>query len=80
VISQLIEESVINAIRHGKAKNIRVTVRIEEEICYIEVQDDGKLKSTKKRGLGTTFFEVFAPDWKLKSNQNGTLATMSTTF
>jgi hypothetical protein len=80
VISQLIEESVINAIRHGKAKNVRVTVRIEEEICYIEVQDDGKLKSTKKRGLGTTFFEVFAPDWKLKTNQNGTLATMSTTF
>ena len=80
VISQLIEESVINAIRHGKAKNVRVVVRIENEMCHIEVQDDGKLKSTKKRGLGTTFFEVFAPDWKLKSNQNGTLATMSTPF
>jgi signal transduction histidine kinase len=80
VISQLIEESVINAIRHGKAKNVRVIVWIEEEICHIEVQDDGKLKSTKKRGLGTTFFEVFAPDWKLKTNQNGTLATMSTPF
>ena len=53
---------------------------IEEEICHIEVQDDGKLKSTKKRGLGTTFFEVFAPDWKLKSNENGTLATMTTPF
>jgi len=80
VISQLIEESVINAIRHGKAKNVRVIVWIEEEICHIEVQDDGKLESTKKRGLGTTFFEVFAPDWKLKTNQNGTLATMSTPF
>ena len=80
VISQLIEESVINAIRHGKAKNVRVIVWIEEEICHIEVQDDGKLKSTKKRGLGTTFFEVFAPDWKLKTNQDGTLATMSTPF
>lgn len=80
VISQLIEESVINAIRHGKAKNVRVIVWIEEEICHIEVQDDGKLKSTKKRGLGTTFFEVFAPDWKLKSNENGTLATMTTPF
>jgi len=80
VISQLIEESVINAIRHGKAKNVRVIVWIEEEICHIEVQDDGKLKSTKKRGLGTTFFEVFAPDWKLKTNENGTLATMSTPY
>jgi hypothetical protein len=45
-----------------------------------EVHDYGKLKSTKKPGLGTTLFEVFAPDWKLKSNENGTLATMSTAF
>ena len=80
VISQLIEESVINAIRHGKAKNVKVTVWIEADICKIEVQDDGKLKSTKKPGLGSTFFQVFAPDWKLQTNKDGTLATMSTPF
>jgi signal transduction histidine kinase len=80
IISQLIEESVINAIRHGKAKNVKVRVWIVEEICYIEVQDDGKLKSTKKPGLGSTLFEVFAPDWNIQTNQDGTLATMSTQF
>lgn len=80
IISQLIEESVINAIRHGKAKNIKVTVWIEGDVCKIEVQDDGKLKSTKKPGLGSTLFQVFAPDWKLKTNDAGTLATMSTPF
>lgn len=80
IISQLIEESVINAIRHGKAKNVKVTVWIEGDICKIEVQDDGKLKSTKKPGLGSTLFQVFAPDWKLKTNDAGTLATMSTPF
>ena len=80
IISQLIEESVINAIRHGKAKNVRVRVLIEGDICKIEVQDDGKLKSTKKPGLGSTLFQVFAPDWKLKTNDDGTLATMSTPF
>lgn len=80
IISQLIEESVINAIRHGKAKNVKVDVWIEGDICKIEVQDDGKLKSTKKPGLGSTFFQVFAPDWKLQTNKDGTLATMSTPF
>jgi signal transduction histidine kinase len=80
VIAQLIEESVINAIRHGKAKNVRVNVTIENEICYIQIQDDGKLKSTRKPGLGSTFFQVFAPDWKLETNEVGTLATMSTPF
>jgi signal transduction histidine kinase len=80
IISQLIEESVINAIRHGKAKNVKVDVWIEGDICKIEVQDDGKLKSTKKPGLGSTLFQVFAPDWKLQTNKDGTLATMSTPF
>ncbi len=80
IISQLIEESVINAIRHGKAKNVKVNVWIEGDICKIEVQDDGKLKSTKKPGLGSTLFQVFAPDWKLQTNKDGTLATMSTPF
>ena len=80
IVSQLIEESVINAIRHGKAKNVRVRVLIEGDICKIEVQDDGKLKSTKKQGLGSTLFQVFAPDWKLQTNKDGTLATMSTPF
>ena len=80
IISQLIEESIINAIRHGKAKNVKVDVWIEADICKIEVQDDGKLKSTKKPGLGSTLFQVFAPDWKLQTNKDGTLATMSTPF
>jgi signal transduction histidine kinase len=80
IISQLIEESVINAIRHGKAKNVKVDVWIDGDICNIEVQDDGKLKSTKKPGLGSTLFQVFAPDWKLQTNKDGTLATMSTPF
>jgi signal transduction histidine kinase len=80
VISQLIEELVINAIRHGKAKNVRVRVSIIDGTCHISVQDDGKLKSTKKQGLGSTFFEVFAPDWKIGKNKDGTLATLTTPF
>jgi hypothetical protein len=80
IISQLIEELVINAIRHGKAKNVRVRVWIIDGTCHISVQDDGKLKSTKKQGLGTTFFDVFAPDWKIGKNQDGTLATLTTPF
>jgi K+-sensing histidine kinase KdpD len=80
VISQLIEELVINAIRHGKAKNVRVRAWIIDSTCHISVQDDGKLKSTKKPGLGSMFIEVFAPDWKIGKNQDGTLATLSTPF
>jgi len=80
IISQLIEELIVNAIRHGKAKNISISASVNGGRCLISVLDDGKLKSTKKTGLGSTLFEVFAPDWKLVSTPRGTLATLSARF
>jgi signal transduction histidine kinase len=80
IISQLIEELIVNAIRHGKAKNISISASVSGGRCLISVLDDGKLKSTKKTGLGSTLFEVFAPDWKLVSTPRGTLATLSARF
>jgi len=46
----------------------------------ISVLDDGRIKSTKKAGLGSTLFEVFAPDWKLVSTSQGTLATLTAKY
>lgn len=80
IISQLIEELIVNAIRHGKAKNIFISARVTGGRCLVSVLDDGKLKSTKKMGLGSTLFEVFAPDWKLESTSQGTRATLSAKF
>lgn len=80
IIAQLIEELIVNAIRHGKAKNITASARVEGGRCLISVLDDGRLKSTKKSGLGSTLFEVFAPDWKLTSTSQGTLATLTAKY
>lgn len=80
VIAQLIEELIVNAIRHGKAKNITVSANIADGFCMISVLDDGRIKSTKKAGLGSTLFEVFAPDWKLVSTSQGTLATLTAKY
>jgi signal transduction histidine kinase len=80
IISQLIEELIVNAIRHGKAKNITVSASVSDGRCVISVLDDGRLKSTKKSGLGSTLFEVFAPDWKLVATPQGTLATLTAKY
>ena len=80
IIAQLIEELIVNAIRHGKAKNITVSAQVEGGRCLISVLDDGRLKSTKKSGLGSTLFEVFAPDWKLSATSQGTLATLTAKY
>ena len=80
IIAQLIEELIVNAIRHGKAKSITVTATIVDGFCIVSVLDDGRIKSTKKPGLGSTLFEVFAPDWKLVSTSQGTLATLTARY
>ena len=80
IIAQLIEELIVNAIRHGKAKSITVTATIVDGFCIVSVLDDGRIKSTKKPGLGSTLFEVFAPDWKLVSTSQGTLATLTAKY
>ena len=80
IITQLIEELIVNAIRHGKAKSITVSATIVDGYCIISVLDDGQIKSTKKPGLGSTLFEVFAPDWKLVSTSQGTLATLTAKY
>ncbi|MEY2768383.1 MAG: hypothetical protein RL359_19 [Actinomycetota bacterium] len=76
VISQLIEESVVNAIRHGKAKKILVKGNFVNGIFNFEISDDGvsDLVSGGK-GLGTILFQTFASDWTVKRVGNQTIAT-----
>jgi len=74
IISQLIEESVINSIRHGKARNIEIRTDLKEEVLSFKILDDGTLKeSTKSGGLGTILFNTFAADWSIRREGNTTI-------
>lgn len=56
-ILRILSESISNAVRHGKAKNIDIKIYVEDRIVNLEINDDGsgfdinKL-DLKKRGLG----------------------------
>lgn len=52
VIYRIIQESVTNAIRHGKAKNIEITMEREYSIVTIVIQDDGIGAKEIKQGFG----------------------------
>jgi signal transduction histidine kinase len=66
VIAQLIEESVVNAIRHGKANEIVISARMLGESFSVTIVNNGDWKDGKPSvGLGTILFNTFADDWSL---------------
>jgi len=77
VIAQLIEEAIVNAIRHGKAKFIEIEGEIVRDICHILITNDGELVSGEHRGLGATLFDTFADKWEIYSEPDGTRLTFS---
>lgn len=51
-VYRLIQESMINAFRHGKAKNIAITFREDVGSLYILVRDDGAGAPVLAEGIG----------------------------
>ncbi|MGO8694838.1 MAG: sensor histidine kinase [Rectinemataceae bacterium] len=51
-VYRLIQESMINAFRHGKSKNIAITFREDPDSLHILVRDDGKGAPVLAEGIG----------------------------
>jgi hypothetical protein len=66
ITSQLIEEAVVNAIRHGKASKISVKAISDGSSISVFVRDNGSLQMTKANtGLGTILLNTFTKSWTL---------------
>ena len=51
-VYRIIQESLTNAIRHGRAKHIRVFMENREGSIYLKVEDDGIGCSNIEAGFG----------------------------
>jgi len=66
VIAQLIEESIVNAIRHGQARNIEINAKKLDGTYSVNVINEGNWQEGNTgTGLGTILFNTFASDWSL---------------
>ncbi len=78
VVAQLIEESVINAIRHGKANKIKVRSFSTDGLINVVITDNGNLKEDHAgSGLGTILFNTFAKSWRIERENERTVVTFS---
>lgn len=77
-ICQLIEEAVINSIRHGQAKMVEISVSLLDDQIIGIIFDDGNFVETKNGGgLGTILFDSFTKYWEIKSEGKGTTLRFS---
>lgn len=77
VISQLIEEAVVNSIRHGGANKICVTASLQLMGVEVTVSDNGTMDplTQAKSGLGSILFDTFAKHWSRVREGNATVVT-----
>ena len=78
VTSQLIEEAIVNSIRHGNATKICIESRVLEDLLEVVITDNGKLARDKsKGGLGTILFNTFAKEWNVSDISGRTVMTFT---
>jgi signal transduction histidine kinase len=78
VLSQLIEESVVNSIRHGKAQEIHIRSFPTPGLINVVITDNGQLKEGNTgSGLGTILFDTFAKSWTIGREGDETVVKFS---
>jgi signal transduction histidine kinase len=73
---ELVREGCSNAVRHGKARNIKVLVAAnrQETELVLRVSNDGELVTMKsKPGLGSKLLNELALKWSLESRDGETV-------
>jgi anti-sigma regulatory factor (Ser/Thr protein kinase) len=64
--AQIIEESVVNAVRHGQATQIRVALEVLADQITISISNNGSLiESNSETGLGSLLFNTFTSEWSI---------------
>jgi hypothetical protein len=78
IFCQLVEEAVINAIRHGHANKIEIHAFFMSGLLKVTIHDDGVYVENKKSdGLGSILFDTFAKRWDIGSDAEGTTLRFS---
>jgi hypothetical protein len=78
ITSQLIEEAVVNAIRHGKASKISIKATAGSSSISVFVRDNGSMQMAQaSSGLGTILLNTFTQSWSLQREGDQSLLTFS---
>jgi signal transduction histidine kinase len=68
---EVLREAITNAIKHGKAKNIKVSITKNGQLIDLIVDNDGSELVTGQQGLGTSVIAELTHSHKLYKTRDG---------
>jgi signal transduction histidine kinase len=76
-VLEIAREACSNAIRHGSAENIHLSVELQgTDLVKLTVQNDGtKIDADSKRGVGSAYLDDCSYSHELDMNQDGAILT-----
>lgn len=64
---QVMSEAVTNAVRHGDADTVRITVEAQDDCVVVTVMNDGNpIAPPGSEGMGSRIFDANCIDWDLR--------------
>jgi signal transduction histidine kinase len=71
MVSGVTEEGVANAVRHGFASSVKISIVLSDADLIVSIRDDGTGPRQGSPGIGTEFFSAISNDWVLKDTGSG---------
>lgn len=71
-LGAVVEEGIANAIQHGAATQVTVTIAEQDARLAIRISDNGSGPTGGPRGLGSQMLDRLAPGWRLVPGSRGT--------
>lgn len=70
----VVREAITNAVRHGGADRVDVSIGLDRDVLVIDVRDDGVVDdSGVEAGIGTRIFDSVCLTWDLSVGNSGRL-------
>ena len=79
IFAQVLEEGISNAVRHGVASRLAITLSKDGDLMKLQIEDDGFGPRNGTLGLGTALFEdATNGNWQLEAlDRGGSLLTLN---
>ena len=79
IFAQVLEEGISNAVRHGEASRLAITLSKDGDLMKLQIEDDGFGPKNGTLGLGTALFEdATNGNWQLEAlDRGGSLLTLN---
>lgn len=77
-ITEIVTEAVSNAVRHGRATRVEITVEAEgEDVVDLTISDNGTPNPEwQRRGLGSALYDEASISWAIRRTEDGTTLTL----